>query len=143
MSDHGDDVMARMLKLGLCDAIGVERANGLAFESGLSRPQALVQLGLVSERALAELLANLFNVKVASSERYPAQPILLAQLRPRFLRAARAVPVAIEAGSLVLVTADPTNPYVADAVGYATGLPVCVEVGVPIELESALDRLYP
>ncbi len=141
--DRSADVIAKLMASGLCDAIAVERATALSAESGLSRPQALVQLGLVAERALAETFAELFNLKIAGMERYPAEPVFFSQLRQPFLRAARAVPVAIEAGKLVLVTADPTDPYAADAVSYATGLPVCLEVGVPIELEAALERLYP
>jgi general secretion pathway protein E len=142
-SDDSEDIIARLLQSGRCDAIGVSRADALGRESGLRRPQALVQLGLVSERALAETFADCLGLKLAGLARFPAEPVLPEQLRAAFLRAARCVPVAVEAGALVLVTADPADRSAAEAVAYATGLPVRLEVGLPIEVEAALERLYP
>jgi general secretion pathway protein E len=142
-SDDSEEIIAQLLRSGRCDAIGVSRADALGRERGLRRPQALVQLGLVSERVLAETFADCLGLKIAGVERFPAAPVLPAQLRAPFLRAARAVPVAVEAGALVLVTADPADRSVADAVAYATGFPVRLEVGLPIEVEAALERLYP
>jgi general secretion pathway protein E len=142
-TDESEDIIARLLQSGRCDAIAVSRAEALGRESGLRRPQALVQLGLVSERALAETFADCLGLKIAGVERFPDEPVLPEQLRPAFLRAARAVPVAVEAGALVLVTADPADRSAAEAVAYATGLPVRLEVGLPIDVEAALERLYP
>jgi general secretion pathway protein E len=115
----------------------------VARETGVSRPRGLVQLGLVSERGLADTYAALFALPAAGPERYPAEPVLPERLRPRFLRAARAVPVAVEAGQLVLVVADPLDRFTPEAVRLAAGREVRMEIGVPIELEAALDRLYP
>ena len=141
--DDSEDIIARLLQSGRCDAIAVDRADALGRARGLRRPQALVQLGLVSERALAETFADCLGLKIAGAGRYPAAPVLPALLRAAFLRAARAVPVGIEAGALILVAADPADRSAADAVAYATGLPVRLEVGLPIEVEAALERLYP
>ena len=55
----------------------------------MSCPEALVRLGLVSERALAETYVALLGHRLAGPERYPDEPVLPEQLRPRFLRAAR------------------------------------------------------
>jgi general secretion pathway protein E len=141
--DDSEAIIARLLQSGRVDAIGLSRADALCLARGLRRPQALVQLGLLSEPALAEIFADCLGLKRAGAERYPAEPVLPAILRAPFLRAARAVPVAIEAGTLVLVTADPADRSVAEAVAYATGLPVRLEVGLPIDVEAALQRLYP
>ncbi len=138
-----DFVIARLVAAGVCDALAVERAGALAQESGLKLPQALVQLGLVSERGLAETFSSLLGLRAAGPDRYPDAPVLPAPLRGRFLRSARVVPVAVEGGALVLVTADPLDEFTPAAVQLATGMAVRVEVGVPIELEAALERLYP
>jgi general secretion pathway protein E len=91
-------------------------------------------------------------------EQYPDAPVLLERLGARFLRGARAVPVAIELGSaersraergrpgrdtLVLAMADPLDHFTQAAIRLATGLHTRIEVALPIELEAALDRLYP
>jgi general secretion pathway protein E len=142
-SSAEDVVLDRLLASGACDRIAIERAGVVAQETGLSRAKSLVQLGLISERALAETYAALFGLPVAGPERYPAEPLLPERLRPRFLRAARAVPVAVESGQLVLVVTDPLDRFTPDAVRLAVGREVQTEIGVPIELEAALDRLYP
>ncbi len=141
--ETSEDAVLAMLAAGACDNVAVERAEAVAAETGLSRPHALVRLGLVSERTLAEAFKAVFALPLVGPERYPAAPLLPERLRPRFLRAARAVPAAIEAGQLVVVVADPDTGFTRDAIRLATGMEVRVEIGVPIELEAALDRLYP
>jgi general secretion pathway protein E len=133
---------------GLCDAIAIERARAVSRETGIGCAQALIQLGIVSERSLAEAWAGLLGIMLVPVERYPDVPILPDRLRPRFLRAARVLPVAVETDRvgrdrLVLAMADPLDRFAPAAVRLATGLQTRLEVGVPIELEAALDRLYP
>ena len=90
---------------------------------------------------------DLLGVSIATPENVPGPPVLPDRLRPRFLRAARVVPLAIEprAGQdrLVVAMADPLDRFHAAAISPATGLDMRVEIGVPIELDAALDRLYP
>jgi general secretion pathway protein E len=147
-ASSADAALDLLITNGVCDAIAVERARAVSRETGISCAQALVQLGLVSERTLAETWAALLGLALATSERYPESPILPERLRPRFLRAARAVPVAIEPNPsgqdvLVLAMADPLDRFTPAAIGFATSLPTRLEVAVPIELEAAFDRLYP
>jgi general secretion pathway protein E len=138
-----DAVTSMLVAAGICEPSAIDRARAVAAETGMSCPEALVRLGLVSERALAETYVTLLGHRLAGPERYPDEPVLPEQLRPRFLRAARAVPVAVEPDQLILVMADPLDSFTPASVGLATGLGVQVEIGVPIELEAALDRLYP
>jgi general secretion pathway protein E len=138
-----DAVLGILVAAGTCDRYALERATMVAAETDLSRPQALVQLGLVSERGLAEAYAAVLGLKLVGAERYPAAPVLPELLRPRFLRAAKMLPIAIEAGRLVIAMAVPTDRFTIEATQLAARLPVVVEIGVPIELEAALERLYP
>jgi general secretion pathway protein E len=121
---------------GLCDSISLERARAVSRETGISSAQALIQLGLVSERSLAEGWAGLLNIGLVTPARYPEEPLLPERLRPRFLRAAGGQ-------VLVLAMAEPMDDFTAAAIRLATGMPTRIEVAVPIELEAALDRLYP
>jgi general secretion pathway protein E len=143
-----ETVLAHLALQGVCDSIALERARAVARETGLSPAQALVRLGLVSERTLAECLAGLLDLPLAGPERYPESPVLPERLRPRFLRAARCLPLALEnaadaPATLTLAMADPLDEFTAGAVALATGLPLRREVALPIELEAALARLYP
>ncbi|GAN79409.1 GspE/PulE family protein [Acidocella aminolytica] len=133
---------------GACDSMALERARAVAREARISPAQALVQLGLVSERVLAESWSRVLNLPLAGPERYPDSPLLPERLRSRFLRAARCLPVALEtspdgATTLSLAMANPQDEFAACAIGLACGARINREVATPIELEAALTRLYP
>jgi general secretion pathway protein E len=151
-SSAEDAVLIWLQRQRLCDAVAIARARAVAQEAGISAAQALVRLGLVSERALAQGLATLLNLQLATPEQYPMSPLLPERLRPRFLRAAHCLPIALlqaapdnsaQTTRLVLAMADPLDEFSAGAIAAATGLEIQRVVAVPIELEAALSRLYP
>ena len=142
--DMMDGLAEILLRDAQCDQRTLERARRVAEDSGQRLDAVLIQLGLVSERGLAEAYAALLDLPVAPVARYPLdQPLFAERLSARFLRHARAVPVAVEGDTLVLATADPLDTFTPAAVAAATGRPVRLEIAVPIELEAALNRLYP
>ena len=127
-----------------CDARTLERGRRVAAESGQRLDKVLIQLGLVSERGLADAFAALLGLRVATPEQYPQdEPLFGDRLPARFLRNARAVPVALEGAQLLVALADPLDRFVPAAIAAATGAEVALLVGLPIELDAALDRLYP
>jgi general secretion pathway protein E len=143
----GDDRLDRLTGLildrGLCDARSMERARRIADESGQRVDAVLSQLGLVTERGLAAAYSDLLEVPVATPARFPAEPLFTERLTARFLRHARALPVAVEQERLVIAVADPLDRFTPAAIAAAIGRQVAIEVAVPIELEAAFDRLYP
>ncbi len=142
-ADPVERLAALLLETGQCDARTLERGRRVAEESGSRLDTVLLQLGLVSERGLADAYCRLLGMRLASPERYPAEPLLAERLTPRFLREVRALPVAIEAGTLIVAVVDPLDDFIAAAIAAATRHPVRREVAVPIELEAAFERLYP
>jgi general secretion pathway protein E len=145
VSDQQLDALGDILvRQGHCDQRTLERARRVAAETDGRLDSALIQLGLVSERGLAEAYASLLSIPIAGPDRYlPLGALLPDRLSAGFLRHARAVPVAVDQDTVVLATADPLDPFTKAAVAAATGLHVTLEVAVPIELETALNRLYP
>ncbi len=139
-----DQLAALLRSSGHCDDRALDRARRVAKEARHSLPTALLQLGLVTERGLAQAYAALLSLPLAGADRYPVdQPLLAGRLSARFLRAARALPVAIEDGVLVVALANPLDRFTAAAIAAAARLPVRLEVALPIELDAALNRLYP
>ncbi len=138
------DLGAGLLGLG-ADPRAIERGRRVAAEGGQRLDAVLLQLGLASEREIATAWAAALGTRVVGAARYPAAPPLpfAEQLAPRFLRAARALPLAVEDGVLVVALADPIDAFTPAAIGAATGMEVRIEVAVPIELEAALARLVP
>lgn len=133
---------ALLLDRGLVDATGLDRARRVAAESETRFDLVLTQLGLVSERALAEALAAMTGTPLVGPDSYPAAPILADRLKPTFLRRARAVPIAEDENGVVLALVDPFDRFTVSAAAAALGRKVRIGVAVPIELEAALNRLY-
>ncbi len=132
-----------LLRQGQCDTQTIERGRRVATETGQRLDLVLIQLGLVTERGLAEAYATLLGAKLAGPARFPAAPLFPDRLQPKFLRTARACPLAVEDDTLVLGVADALDDFTPAAVAAATRLPVRLEIAVPIELEAAFGRLYP
>ncbi len=141
-----DDTLGTLAELleqqGQCDAKTLDRARRVAGDSGQRLDLVLIQLGLVTERGLAEAYAALLGTRIAGPDRYPEEPLLADRLTTRFLRGARAMPVALENGLLVVAAADPLDAFTPAAIAAASGHAVLLEVAVPIEIEAAFDRLY-
>ena len=142
--DTSESLMRLLVERGHCDARAIERARQVAVQTGRQPEAVLIQLGLLTERGLAETYAELLGLPIAQVSRYALEAPLLAECLPaRFLREARSLPVAVDDDVVVLATVDPLDAFTPAAVAAAAGRRVVLEVAVPIELESALERLYP
>jgi general secretion pathway protein E len=127
---------------GAIDLRTLERARRVAAETGGRLDRVLTQLGLISERGLAEALAQLVRAPLAVPADYPEEPLFVDRLRPKFLRKVHVLPIADGHEHAVLAMADPLDVFTRNAVAAAIGRPVAIAVAVPIELDAALDRLY-
>jgi general secretion pathway protein E len=127
---------------GAIDRRTLDRARRVATETGARLDQVLTQLGLMSDRGLAEALAQLIAAPVVGPADYPDTPLFHDRLKAKFLRRARVLPIAASDHQATLAMADPLDGFTRNAVAAALGRPVTVAVAVPIELEAAFDRLY-
>ena len=141
--DEAEALLRLLVERGRCEARAVERARRVAGETGQRVDAVLGQLGLVTERELAEAFAALLGVPVVAPLGYPPEAVLPERLAPRFVRHARALPLGVADGVIRVAMADPLDRFTAGAIGAATGLRVVREVAIPLELEAAFDRLYP
>jgi len=132
----------RLIAAGKLERSGLERALKLRAESGERLAGLLAKLGLVSERDLAEAIAGELDLPLIGAREFPESPLYAERLSPRFLREAQVLPIAEEAGGLVVAMADPLNDYAADAMRLVSGKDLLPRVAVPGELEAAVDRLY-
>jgi general secretion pathway protein E len=131
-----------LIASGAIDQRTLERARRVAAETGGRLDRVLTQLGLISERGLAQALAELVSAPLVAAADYPDEPLFVDRLRPKFLRKAHALPIADRSGGAVLAMVDPLDTFTRNSVEAALGRPVAVAVAVPIDLEAALDRLY-
>ena len=133
---------ARLIEAGAIDQRTLDRARRVAAETGGRFDRVLTQLGLVSEKGLAEALARLLDAPLVGAPDYPETPLFADRLRPKFLRKARALPIAATTDGVVLAMSDPLDEFARNATAAALGQPVTVAVAVPIELDAAFERLY-
>ena len=138
------ETLAQALADQGCDPRSLERGRRGAADSGQRLDAVLLQLGLVSERQLAEAAATLLGTPVVTAEAYPLElPECATRVSPRFLRDARVVPLSDIGGTLAVALADPLDTFTPAALAAATGRRVSVAAAVPVELEAALNRLLP
>ena len=139
----GNRLAELLVEQGHCDGRTIDRGRRVAEESGQRLDTVLIQLGLVTERGLAEVYAALLAIPIATPARYPDEPLHADRLAARFLRHARALPLAQDGDVLTVAAADPLDDFTRASIAAATGCAIRLEVAVPIELEAAIDRLYP
>jgi general secretion pathway protein E len=135
-------VITHLQERGKLVANDLARARRLADESGDGLLRMLVRLGLVSERDMAQALAVVLALPLVEAADYPQAPILAERLSLRFLRDARILPLQEDDERLEAAFADPTDVFGTQALAMAAGKPVTLRVGLPSEIEAALERLY-
>ena len=119
------------------------RALSSVEKTGEPLPSVLVKLGLCSEEAVATTFAEVLGLTYAKHAGSPRIPADLAGLRPRFLLDANVVPLALEAGEVVLAMADPLDDEAANAVAYKTGLNVRRVVATRSDIRAWLSAIKP
>ncbi len=137
-----ESLAARLVEKGRLSAAALERAQRVRETTGEALAGLLLKLGLLSERDLAEALADLHGCKLVTAEDYPAVALFEDRLSTRFLREARILPLHQDSEGLCLAMADPADRFAREAMALVAGVPVHPRVAVPGELEQAIERLY-
>ncbi len=118
------------------------RAGKLAEDSGDPLRLMLVRLGLVSDRDMAAAFSAVLGLESITAEAYPDDPVPDLDLSLRFLKDARMVPLRDDGQALELAVADPVDSSAVQAVEMATGRDARLWVGLPNEIDAALEQLY-
>jgi general secretion pathway protein E len=138
-----DEALGRLLvERGRLDTAGLGRAQRVREASHDPLHLLLPKLGLVSEREVAESLAQLLDLPLAGEADYPDLPLPDERISVNFLKEARILPLADTADGLTVAMADPLDRYTIGAMQLFAGKPVLPWVGVPADIEAALERLF-
>ena len=135
-------VIAHLLGHDKMTAGDLARARRLTDESGDSLLPLLVRLGLISERDMAGAMCEVMDLTLAEPSRFPSEPVREDLFTLRFLKDAKVLPLADEAHQLQVALANPCDDFVLAAVRMAAGKPLLPTVGLPSEIDSAIERLY-
>lgn len=137
-----DDLVGNLIEAGHVERAAVDRARRLSAEGAEPLRTILVKLGLVAERTMAEAFAGALGVSLLVAEDYPDEPVLAELISGKFLKEAKALPLAATDATVTLAMADPLDAFVASAIAVASGRRVERRVGVPADIERAHERLY-
>ena len=89
----------------------MERAERLSAEFGERLEVVLTRLGLVSERDLAEALAELLNLPLASAKDFPDEPLFEDKFSRKFLKEAQLIPLEDGPTGLTIAAVNPLDAY--------------------------------
>jgi len=135
-------LIAYLHNRGKLPAGDLARARKLADDSGEPLRAMLVRLGLVSDRDMANAAASVLELQLIGADEYPDEPVTADHLSLRFLKDLRVVPLRADQDGLEVAVADPVDHYAVQAIEMAAGLPVRLRVGLPADIDAALERLY-
>ena len=136
------ELAERLVAAGKLNAVGLERAQRLHRESGERVEVVLTNLGLVSERDLAEALASLLGLPLTLPSEFPAAPVLEGRFNRRFLKQSRVIPLEDRPDALAVAIADPLDEFVIEALAFAAEKPIARCVAYPADIDAAYERLY-
>ena len=132
-----ESVLAALLSSG-----AIERARRVQSESGGRLDVIAAKLGLISDVDLARLYSEQLEQLILTIAGYPSIPVAADRLSPAYFKHARLLPIEDRKDACVLAMADPLDDQAAAAVAFALDKPVLRRVGLPADIESAIQRLY-
>ncbi len=140
--DDNTRIAQNLESIGKLSSQEYARAARLALEGGVSVWHMVAKLGLVSERELAQSFSRVLALDLLQPDDYPEVPALEDQVSLRFMKESRLLPLYLEDEQLFLAIADPTDQFAVDSMAAAVGHEIQIKLGLPSEIESAIERLY-
>jgi general secretion pathway protein E len=135
-------IAATLLARGRLKDADLARAQRLHAEAGGSLAALLVRLGMVSERDMAEAGSEVLGMPLVLARDCPEAPPESVSLSLRFMKQHAVCPLGDDGQSVVLLMADPQDPYAAEAVALATGRDVDGRIGLRSEIADLIERYY-
>ncbi len=119
----------------------LRRAQRLTAQSEQDKlPALLLKLGMVAERDVTEVLAEVTGLPMVEKDDYPDLPPLEDSISPRFMKTHRVVGLDMDNQKASVAIADPLDNFVISALRLACGRPVLLSVGLATEIENAVEQ---
>ncbi|MCO4812098.1 MAG: type II secretion system protein GspE, partial [Gammaproteobacteria bacterium] len=102
----------------------------------------LIKLGLASESDVAECLAGQLGLELVDRADFPDEVPGESDIEQRFLKRNKALILAEGNDELTVAMADPLDEYVLESLSLCSGKNIIPRLGIPSEIEAALENLY-
>jgi len=127
---------------GILSADALDRAMRVQRESNERLDSVLTRLGLVTEQALAEAMAQSSGREMVGQSRYPSVPVEGPPLALAFLHEMRCIPIEQKDDFVVVAVANPYDSFIEPALAFMFQRPVRRVVGRASDIDAAIERLY-
>ncbi|MDD1614267.1 MAG: Flp pilus assembly complex ATPase component TadA, partial [Methylococcaceae bacterium] len=127
-------------KLSASELKKVERVKKTSVAESL--PQLLVKLGLCSELDVADAFVESGQFEKVTSDQYPLETQLPETVSLRFLKNYHLIGLSHTEDDITVAMMDPEDQFNIDALRLATGKRIIPKVGLPSEIDAALDVQY-
>ncbi|MCU7926700.1 MAG: type II secretion system ATPase GspE [Candidatus Thiodiazotropha sp. (ex Dulcina madagascariensis)] len=102
----------------------------------------LLQLGLISDRDLAQALASICGVPVIEKKAYPDFSRLSENIASNFLKQHRLLVFEEQEDDLLAIMVDPTDRYVIEALELISGKKVRPSIGIASEIDETVQAYF-
>ena len=136
------DISETLVTRGLITREAMIETEELTRKSGERLHVLLTRRGLVDERTMAALLSEELDFPLAEQADFPTQPVNAGGISVPFLRRTRILPIEEDPERLTVAMADPLNDEAIRSLQILIDKLISVRVGIPAEIDRALDRLY-
>jgi len=140
--DHSDTIREIALEAGLVDAAQADELWESHSTTGKSFAAALLDAGLVDRPALLQAVADHLQVQFYSAVPVDAGSEILRLLKPAQAHKYLVVPVADEAGKVIMVAKDPFNSAAVGELTFILQRDVEFAVADPDQVDTAVIRAY-
>ncbi len=135
-------LVARLVRESYLEAGDGDR---LLAECALRRASfcgALLELGLIPEKSLANILADELQIPILVADQCPLSPVLDGEVSPAFIKRSRVVPIDIDESRVVVAVFDPFDQFARSAFELMTGKRVQFVLAPLSELDDLIQKLY-
>ncbi len=139
-----EQVIEHLLAKGQLREENLLRAQKLGETHSESVLTLMLQLGTLSERHLAETLAQLLHKKIIEDDDIPDDlELSLSGVSEKFLTENALLPIAIddEQGTIDVVMRDPRDHFLVQSIAMATGKQVNTFIGLPADIQRFLEKV--
>lgn len=137
-----NDVLDSLLSTRKLSPDNLARSRQIAVESGEPVTLVLVNLGLISDRDLADQIARALGWPIVDGRDLPDAPVLSDVFNTAFLRRSRVLPFRITDDQVHVAFVDPLAEANVQAIRFAIGQDLLPYIILPQDFEKAFDRLY-
>jgi len=141
-ASRGADWLELLVARGVIAAADVAQLNTVQSEAHQSLASVALRLGKISERKLADAMAEARGFEFISVTDFPAQPAAPANVLAAFWRNHELLPLSADESTLTVATWDATDRKPIEALAFSTHLKIIEKIATRGAIIAALESSY-